>query len=385
MASIFVECRNFLNRTRYISIAVIGILAMVVVFNFLVVRQEEILRKYFITMPEETQKEYNADLSVSISKCFIHDNRSSDLAVISDYIKKISSTQGANIYFIFRDDRGDLRQVGRTGMTTVSGDVLSGSNVYPVTISDGKIEGYLLILFREADNKGIKEGLARYTIMSYSLRLVFFLLVSALLLVVFYYDYSSKMKLARDMAVIKASNDGLTGMYTHEYFKKALAVEMERSRLDDVPLALLMLDIDHFKALNDNYGHQTGDAALQGASRMIKACTRAADILARYGGEEFSIIMPYIERPSAGAIQVSREDFIVQVEAVAERIRKNIESTPVYYGGKAITMTISIGVAFFSKGTGHDSQERFVERADRALYTAKRSGRNKVVIDRVFV
>ena len=125
---------------------------------------------------------------------------------------------------------------------------------------------------------------------------------------------------------------------------------------------LLIVDIDHFKKINDTYGHQIGDKVLQNVSRIIKKLLREKDLVIRYGGEEFII-----------AINVSSDDLAIKI---AERIRKTIESTPIIINDDKIRITVSIGV---TKIDPKKSFEDIFSVADQALYEAKKAGRNKVV------
>jgi diguanylate cyclase (GGDEF)-like protein len=151
--------------------------------------------------------------------------------------------------------------------------------------------------------------------------------------------------------------DWLTGLKNHGYFFDRLSGELERARRYDRPLAVVMADIDDFKAVNDYYGHSTGDAVLRGMGEAFRRQIREVDIACRVGGEEFGIIMP--ETDAEGAIQA------------AERIRLAVVDQPMSGVGQ---VTVSLGVSVFP----HDAQSAkdIVEAADRALYSAKRAGKN---------
>ena len=159
--------------------------------------------------------------------------------------------------------------------------------------------------------------------------------------------------------------DGLTGLWNYRYFQLALAKEVERATRFERPLALLMLDLDHFKQVNDRYGHQRGDAVLVELAERIRGLVRDVDILARYGGEELVVVLP--ETDEAGAVQA------------AERIRRAVRDLPfgVSSGAPAqpaVAVTLSIGVAVFPlHGTGPTELHRA---ADAALYAAKHAGRD---------
>jgi two-component system, cell cycle response regulator len=157
--------------------------------------------------------------------------------------------------------------------------------------------------------------------------------------------------------------DPMTGLYNKRYFSAALATEMERSRRNRLATSLILLDIDHFKRINDTYGHVAGDKVLERLARILEQTVRMIDIPCRYGGEEFAIILP--STPLTIACQV------------AERVRAAIEETRIALDAQTINITASLGVSSF-----FDDQEstplNLIERADKELYTAKQNGRNRV-------
>ena len=159
-----------------------------------------------------------------------------------------------------------------------------------------------------------------------------------------------------------ATHDDLTGLYNYGFFMQRLTEETERSHRYHRPLALVMGDVDHFKQVNDTYGHQVGNVVLQMVANVLSLDVRSTDIVARYGGEEFAIIMP----------ETNAEEALV----AAEHIRANIESSHV--NGRP-DVTISLGVSEYQP---LDSECDFlIKRADRALYQAKKGGRNQAVLD----
>ncbi len=164
-----------------------------------------------------------------------------------------------------------------------------------------------------------------------------------------------------------AVTDGLTMLFNHRFFQDSLKREFKRlARHRALPfLSIAMIDIDHFKKLNDAYGHQAGDRVLRGLSKILKTSVRLTDTVARYGGEEFVIIMP--ETDFGGT------------EIVAERIRQNVENAEFAYRNEVLKVTVSIGLASYPKETIR-SEDDLVKAADRALYRAKAEGRNRVVI-----
>ena len=168
---------------------------------------------------------------------------------------------------------------------------------------------------------------------------------------------------AMQFAVIKeqAKYDGLTGLNNRQHFDEKLKEEFNRHQRHGQKLALLMLDIDHFKQLNDQYGHQAGDFILQELSYIVTNNVRESDFPARYGGEEFAIILP----------QTGCE----QARNLAERIRKKIENTPFYYQGFSLNITVSLGITSFRPQI-QNNHFYLVYLADQALYAGKNKGRN---------
>jgi two-component system cell cycle response regulator len=157
-----------------------------------------------------------------------------------------------------------------------------------------------------------------------------------------------------------AATDGLTRVANRRSFEVALAREIARSRRTDEPTSLVLVDIDHFKALNDRYGHQAGDEVLKAvAAALVEGC-RAADVVARYGGEEFVVVLHSCATASA--------------METAERLRAAVSAVDVGTGG----VTASFGVATFPYDAG--DPHALVKTADTALYRAKREGRNRVVV-----
>ena len=160
-----------------------------------------------------------------------------------------------------------------------------------------------------------------------------------------------------------ALRDGLTATFNRRYFTDRLRTEMRFAERHDKSLALLFVDIDHFKKVNDTYGHKAGDYVLAAVAREMIATIRAEDVLARYGGEEFAIICREIEPEGA--------------QALGERLRVAVSRKRFERDGKTIPVTISVGVAVVR--APRDAQP-LIAAADAAMYEAKRSGRDRVVL-----
>jgi diguanylate cyclase (GGDEF)-like protein len=157
--------------------------------------------------------------------------------------------------------------------------------------------------------------------------------------------------------------DALTGLYSFRYFYQALSLEMERTRRSGQPTCLIMLDLDHFKAVNDAYGHEVGNIVLSHISNLISQSVRRLDIPCRYGGEEFTIILP--------------DTTLEQGIRFANRLRLIIEKSPVKTSDVLLGIEASFGVDVFIKGEELLEKE-FLEEVDSFLYLAKQEGRNKV-------
>lgn len=173
------------------------------------------------------------------------------------------------------------------------------------------------------------------------------------------------MRENRDRLVERANTDSLTDLYNHRYFQERLAAELSRAERYKHPLSLIMLDIDHFKSLNDTHGHPTGDMVLRALAGIMVSEARDIDIIARYGGEEFTIILP----------ETTGEEALL----MAERLRETIRSHS--FVGKEesrIPVTVSMGISEFPV---HASErEGLIMAADLAMYQAKSTGRNKSVV-----
>ncbi|HZS41593.1 MAG TPA: GGDEF domain-containing protein [Polyangia bacterium] len=180
--------------------------------------------------------------------------------------------------------------------------------------------------------------------------------------------YDTIEESAQRQLLESALRDGMTRAFNRRYFMQRLGAELRFAERHSQTVALLMLDLDHFKQLNDDCGHPSGDAALEKLVEVLDGGLRAEDVLARYGGEEFAILLRNISADNAMAL--------------AERLRKTVADTHFGPFGKESAprqMTISIGVATFPDGDakGDAAVAQLVARADAALYRAKNSGRNK--------
>lgn len=174
-------------------------------------------------------------------------------------------------------------------------------------------------------------------------------------------DESGRLQAALEELAVR---DGLTGLYNRRYLDETLEREVSRARRDGSPLSLIMIDIDHFKRVNDVYGHQAGDLVLRALGRLLADEVRAQDLPCRYGGEEFLVLLPGMPLDAASAR--------------AEEWRREVEDISVRFGSFDLRVTASFGVAAYPDHA--KTPDELIRCADRALYAAKEAGRNRVEV-----
>ncbi len=177
-------------------------------------------------------------------------------------------------------------------------------------------------------------------------------------------ELARRLKAANEKLRKLSVLDGLTELYNHRYFHERLQEEFERARRYRRNLALIMLDIDHFKKINDSYGHLFGDFVLKELARLIRDNLRKSDIAARYGGEEFALILPETEIQGATAL--------------GERLRQEVARHVFRMDGISVNITISLGAAAIFPATSTKGPRDLLETADKALYYSKTHGRNRL-------
>ena len=178
--------------------------------------------------------------------------------------------------------------------------------------------------------------------------------------------YALELSQSVNNTMAMAVTDDMTGLYNRRYFDRHLGVMLSKAQSQDRDMALMILDIDHFKSVNDNYGHDIGDAVLREFAARLKRNIRGVDLACRFGGEEFVVLMPDTDYR--------------QAETIAERVRQSISERSFEIGAdRHLSVTVSAGVTLNEARS--ETPESLIKRADVALYRAKREGRNRVVFD----
>jgi diguanylate cyclase (GGDEF)-like protein len=178
--------------------------------------------------------------------------------------------------------------------------------------------------------------------------------------------YARELKDTNEKLRELAFRDGLTGLYNHRYFQELMDHELSRAKRYKKAFSLIMFDLDHFKKINDQYGHPVGDLVLKEVSQAVKALLRESDIASRYGGEEFTFVLAETELSGAAV--------------VAERLRRAVERLEIVANGQRIKITVSVGVTSYDIALGNKEKSEILAAADKALYNSKGAGRNRISV-----
>ena len=175
-------------------------------------------------------------------------------------------------------------------------------------------------------------------------------------------SYEEQLRQSIERTLVLAVSDGLTGLHNRRFLDMHLERALEDSRRSGETVGLMMADIDHFKRINDGWGHASGDGVLKDFAARLATCLRASDLGCRFGGEEFAVLMPGAD--------------VAAAMAVADRVRRSVADRPFDVAGEMLSITVSLGIAIFDPKK--DDAAGFLQRADAALYAAKRGGRNRI-------
>jgi two-component system cell cycle response regulator len=181
-------------------------------------------------------------------------------------------------------------------------------------------------------------------------------------------DLQNQLLQAQERLRVQATHDALTGIWNRRAIFEALARELDRAARQEIPVAIVLIDLDHFKLVNDTHGHLVGDEVLRETAQRIRSMVRSYDAVGRYGGEEFLVVAPECDARRAMDL--------------AERIRLSLLQGPIQTSGPAIPVTLSLGVVHLEKGSQVEIN-KVLSAADQALYKAKSGGRDQSVMGRV--
>ncbi|MFH1310424.1 MAG: diguanylate cyclase [Candidatus Omnitrophota bacterium] len=326
---------------------------------------------YFIEKPAGYNLERAERLASSIYQSFKNEVASPNLPEIKTFIDKYNDIPFLSVNFIYRDDEGLMQSV----LEVKEIDILSAEYVYPIRNGSQEI-GTLMVY---DINKEYKKGLLEYNHMLNITRTSFAGLLFLILFLLLYREYSAKIEEQKRIAEYRAVHDGLTGLYTHKYFKDLLKHEVDRSKRYKSPLSLIMCDIDYFKNFNDTCGHLAGDTAIQTVARIIADNVRTSDIVARYGGEEFAILLLETGFDEAKNIAKRIKNLTDQAVEIAARIKDEVAATPLTIKSEEKHITMSMGVASYG-GKDDYKPEYLISEADHALYESKNNGRNLITL-----
>ena len=355
-------------KTRFIIYLLLFSVFGALLFNYLLTSQSKIMYQYFIEKPSSYNLERAERLSSSIYQSFKQEVPTPTPEAIKTFVAKYNDIPFLSANFIYVDETGAMKSVLEDVKKI---DILSAEYVYPIRYGDREI-GTLLVY---DINLEYKKGLTEYAHTMNMTRLFLAIFMILLLSILIYREYSAKIENDKRIAEYQAVHDGLTGLYTHKYFKEHLAREIARSQRYKRPISLIMIDVDHFKKFNDTYGHLCGDAVLKAVSDIIQENVRTSDIVARYGGEEFAVLLMEAGRDQVRSVAKRLKLMTDQAIAIAGRIKELVEKNPVKVDHTQVSVTISMGVSSYN-GDPDYKMEYLISEADHALYESKNNGRN---------
>jgi diguanylate cyclase (GGDEF)-like protein len=344
---------------------------------------ERFVVEVFSEVPAEVMRERTEDVNVILRLSMLSGLEmplDSTLNLVLDLALEIAPYERSLIYY-WNEDHGEIQLGAMRNMGDVAGETFAHGNILnywaakyarPLLVTSGhNIQADALLAAAHASSALVVPLMINNrvsgTLQLFTSSRAFTKTDAQLLWILSLVAENQLTRESANEGLIRfAFTDFLTGLKTRGYFEQQLELEIKRSERKKQHFALLMLDIDWFKQLNDRYGHHAGDQVLRDVASLLTKDMREVDTVARYGGEEFVIILPETTGPGA--------------MFVAQRLRKSVEQARFFAGSpRAIEhLTISIGIAIFDQ----DAQFRqdLLENADAALYAAKSEGRNRVVL-----
>lgn len=287
--------------------------------------------------------------------------RRGDWTLFTDHVL-VGATLQADATLLAGEVLSAVTAGGHIHRETIDGRTLVFERI-PMTDVGGRKVGMMLVMMDLTAAEAAQRRILA-TILAVALLVGAVLIVLADRILNHVYARLSDTRSERDFFLEKAERDGLTGLFRQDIFYRVLQQQVDTASVQGESFAVLMVDLDLFKQINDSHGHRTGDMVLQAVANLVTDCVRPDDTVARYGGEEFAVILPGMATDSACA--------------VAERIRGCVEDHPFLSAQGTFHVTLSVGVAVWpGDGTRY---EDLVTAADAALYVAKRGGRNRTVL-----
>jgi len=368
-------------KTRFIGYLILLSLLSSFLFNFLLNAQSTIMQKYFIDKPSSYNLERAERLSASIYQSFKQEVPLPSIPLIDKFVRKYDDIPFLSVNFVYRDKKGVMHSILKDVKKL---DILKAEYVYPIKYGNQDI-GTLIIY---DINKEYEKGLSEYNDMLSLTKIFFAIILFLLLSLLIFREYSAKIEHDKRVAEYQATHDGLTNLFTQKYFKTYLKKEVMRAQRYKQPISLIMCDIDHFKQFNDNFGHLSGDKALNTVADIIKSNVRTFDVVARYGGEEFAILLMEAGFEEIRSVANRLKNLTDQAVDIAGRIKEKVQNTLLEVEHKKVHLTLSMGVASYDGHTDYRS-EYLISEADHALYESKNNGRNQITvfdpIKRIFI
>jgi len=282
------------------------------------------------------------------------------------------SVVNVNNKIIFSSDKKLIGKLSKTTNNTLPGlFTIDGKLIYRTIVKNNTNNTKLILLINAYQYEQNEQELLQTALVTSAIALLFALFIAR----VMYYSAMEQSRSEKERLehLVKERTheiellskvDALTGLWNRGYLEEMLDMEFKRARRYKHDISIMVIDLDHFKNVNDTYGHLGGDEVLRQVSSRIKTCVRDTDFVGRYGGEEIVVILP--------------ETTIQECESIASKVLKSIAEKPVFFDLESIDVTTSIGISMLDKE--HKDQKALFYEADLALYRAKKEGRNRVIL-----
>ncbi len=366
-----------LLRTKYVKLIVILAVIIWFIFSYLFKAQSTVMYAYFIEKPPEY---YIKVESMARLLCldFQQKMTSPSLKKIKYILEQYNAPPSLTVDFVYTDKKGILRSLLK-GIK--ESDLVAPEYIHPIRL--GKLDGKIFVYDM---NTQFKKKFKEYERITNITKFTFVAILVLIISLFLFREYTTRIEEEkrevdnlRRKAESKAVRDGLTGLFNQKQFKKMLGEEIAKTKELGRPISIVMCDLDHFKNLNDTYGHLAGDKVLKTVAEVVQKSVRAYDIVGRYGGEEFGIILLGSVFEDKLTPEARHKNLVEKTLIAAHRIKDDIQNTRIFSDGKQINVTMSMGVSFYD-GSEEKTQENLISEADKALYHSKENGRNRISI-----